>query len=63
MYDSLLSALALLLVMEGVLPFLVPTVWREVFRKLTLLSDGQLRFVGLTSMIAGLFLLLIMRGH
>jgi uncharacterized protein YjeT (DUF2065 family) len=62
MSDTLLSALALLLVLEGVLPFLVPGVWRETFRRLTLLSDGQLRFVGLTSMLAGLLLLLFTRG-
>ncbi|MSQ59477.1 MAG: DUF2065 domain-containing protein [Betaproteobacteria bacterium] len=62
MRDSLLSALALLLVLEGVLPFLVPAMWRDTFRKLIALSDGQLRFVGLTSMIAGLLILLLARG-
>ncbi len=62
MADSLISALALLLVLEGVLPFLVPAMWRDTFRKLTALSDGQLRFVGLTSMIAGLLILLLSRG-
>lgn len=51
--------MALFLVLEGLLPFLMPAVWRESFRKLTLLSDGQLRFVGLTSMLAGLILLLV----
>jgi len=60
--DSLLSALALLLVLEGVLPFLVPGVWRDAFRKLTELSDGQLRFMGLTSMLAGLILLGLARA-
>jgi uncharacterized protein len=62
MRDSLLSALALLFVLEGVLPFLVPAMWRDTFRKLIALSDGQLRFVGLTSMIAGLLILLLARG-
>lgn len=62
MSDSLLSALALLLVLEGVLPFLVPGVWRDAFRKLTELSDGQLRFMGLTSMLAGLILLALARA-
>ncbi|MFN0318205.1 MAG: DUF2065 family protein [Burkholderiales bacterium] len=62
MRDSLLSALALLLVLEGVLPFLLPAMWRDTFRKLIALSDGQLRFVGLTSMIAGLLILLLARG-
>ncbi len=62
MSDSLLTALALLLVLEGVLPFLVPGVWRDAFRKLTELSDGQLRFMGLTSMLAGLIILALARA-
>jgi len=57
---SLLAALALMLVLEGVLPFLAPAVWRETFRKMTEMSDGQLRFVGLTSMLGGLLLLYLM---
>ena len=55
----LLTALALMLVIEGVLPFLAPNLWRETFRRITEMSDGQLRFIGLTSMIAGLLLLLV----
>lgn len=51
-----------MLVLEGVLPFLMPGLWRETFRKLTELSDGQLRFIGLSSMLAGLLLLLLVRG-
>lgn len=62
MSDSLLIALALLLVLEGLLPFLVPGVWRDAFRKLTELSDGQLRFMGLTSMLAGLLVLALARA-
>ncbi|MDP2879092.1 MAG: DUF2065 domain-containing protein [Sulfuricella sp.] len=60
METSLLAALALMLVLEGVLPFLAPTLWRETFRKMTEMSDGQLRFVGLTSMLGGLLLLYLM---
>jgi uncharacterized protein YjeT (DUF2065 family) len=52
-------ALALMLVMEGVLPFLAPTAWREAFVRMTQFSDGQLRFMGLFSMLAGLLLLLM----
>ncbi len=62
MSDSLLTALALLLVLEGVLPFLVPGIWRDAFRKLTELSDGQLRFMGLSSMLAGLLVLALARA-
>ncbi len=57
---SLLAALALMLVLEGVLPFIAPSVWRETFRRMTEMTDGQLRFVGLTSMLGGLLLLYLM---
>ncbi|CAG0998689.1 hypothetical protein RHDC4_03022 [Rhodocyclaceae bacterium] len=59
MVSNLLLALALMLVIEGVLPFLAPRVWRETFRRATELADGQLRFVGLISMTVGLILLMI----
>lgn len=52
-----LLGLALMLVIEGLLPFLLPELWRETFRKLVTLSDGQLRFIGLTSMLSGLLIL------
>ena len=57
MPQSLMLAFALMLVIEGILPFLLPALWRETFRKLTEMSDGQIRFVGLSSMLAGLVLL------
>jgi len=53
-----LAALALMLIIEGVLPFLAPGLWRETFRRITEMSDGQVRFIGLASMISGLLLLL-----
>ena len=61
MSNILLTAFALMLVIEGLLPFLVPTLWRDTFRRLTEMSDGQIRFIGLTSMLAGLLLLYIAR--
>ena len=61
MISSLLIGFALMLVLEGVLPFLAPTTWRETFRRLTQMSDGQIRFLGLTSMLAGIILLMIFR--
>jgi uncharacterized protein len=54
---TLLLAIALMLIVEGLLPFLLPAAWRRAFRKLTEMSDGQIRFIGLSSMIAGLLLL------
>ena len=61
MGTTLLMALALMLVVEGLLPFLAPKVWRETFLRLMQLSDGQIRFFGLTSMIIGLLLLFLSR--
>ena len=61
MATTLLMALALMLVIEGLLPFLAPKLWRETFQRLMQLSDGQIRFFGLTSMLAGLILLFISR--
>jgi len=61
MGTTLLMAFALMLVIEGLFPFLAPSAWRETFRRLMQLSDGQIRFFGLTSMLAGLILLLISR--
>jgi uncharacterized protein YjeT (DUF2065 family) len=58
-WGSLLAAFALMLVLEGLLPFLSPGGWRALFRRFLELSDGQIRFVGLTSMILGLLLLLL----
>lgn len=55
--DIFLPALALMLVLEGVLPFLAPSAWREAFTRMTAFNDGQLRFMGLMSMLAGLALL------
>ncbi|MDI6747595.1 MAG: DUF2065 domain-containing protein [Rhodocyclaceae bacterium] len=57
---TLLLALALMLVIEGLLPFVAPRVWRETFRRVTELGDGQLRFIGLTSIIIGLVILLLL---
>ena len=51
--DSLWPAFALLLIIEGILPFAAPRIWRETFRKLVDMSDGQLRFIGLISMALG----------
>ena len=59
MSDLLLGAIALMLVLEGLLPFLSPQRWRSMFQRATQLSDGQIRFVGLSSMIVGVVLLLV----
>jgi uncharacterized protein YjeT (DUF2065 family) len=61
MLTTFLMAFALMLIIEGVLPFLAPNLWRETFRRITRMSDGQIRFFGLTSMLIGVLLLLLVR--
>jgi len=61
MLSTLLMAVALMLVLEGVLPFLAPNLWRDTFRRITRMSDGQIRFFGLTSMLIGVLLLFLVR--
>jgi uncharacterized protein YjeT (DUF2065 family) len=55
--ELLFGAIALMLVIEGLLPFLSPPKWRSVFERATKMSDGQIRFIGLSSMLAGLAML------
>ncbi len=59
MTSTLLMAFALMLVLEGLMPFIAPAAWRETFRRLVQFTDGQIRFIGLTSMVAGLILLML----
>ena len=51
--DTLWAALALMLVLEGLFPFLSPGGWRSTFGRLMQLRDGQLRFFGLISILIG----------
>ena len=53
-------AVALMLVFEGLLPFIAPKRWREIFRRISDLSDGQIRFFGLISIASGVLLYLIL---
>ena len=55
--EAFWAALALVLVLEGLLPLLSPGGWRRTFQRLVTLRDGQLRFFGLCSILAGLLLL------
>jgi uncharacterized protein YjeT (DUF2065 family) len=59
MASTLLMAFGLMLVIEGLLPFVAPRLWRDTFRRVTEMADGQLRFIGLTSIIAGLAMILL----
>ena len=59
MRNTFLMALGLMLVLEGILPLLVPQAWRDTFKRMVELKDGQLRFVGLVSIVGGLILILL----
>ena len=59
MGDLIVAVFALMLVIEGILPFTAPRFWREAFRKFIEMSDGQIRFAGLASMVVGLGLLFL----
>jgi uncharacterized protein YjeT (DUF2065 family) len=56
-WDLLLGAGALMLVAEGLLPFFSPASWRGIFERAMRMSDGQIRFLGLASMLLGLLIL------
>lgn len=59
MASTLMLAFALMLVIEGLLPFIAPRVWRETFRRVTEMNDGQIRFIGMTSMLIGVVLMAV----
>ena len=59
MWETFLIAIALMLILEGMMPFLSPKTWREAFKKIIEMDDNQLRFMGLTTMLIGLLLLFI----
>jgi len=60
-WHELWIAFCLLLVIEGIIPFLYPQRWRQLVAQLAQISDISLRMVGFISMIAGTALLLISR--
>jgi hypothetical protein len=58
---ELVMAFGLMLILEGVMPFAAPAMWREAFRRAIEMRDGQLRFIGAVSMLVGLALVLLAR--
>lgn len=58
--SSLWQALALVLVIEGLLPLISPRGWRSMFQQILGLGDGQIRFFGLCSIAGGLILLALL---
>lgn len=59
--QSLLTALALVLVLEGLMPFVAPARWRETIIRIGQFSDGQIRFLGLGAILVGVILLQVTR--
>jgi uncharacterized protein YjeT (DUF2065 family) len=62
MWNDLLSALALMLVLEGLLPFLSPKGFREKMLIMLQMNDSQIRFASLTAMLIGVFLLYVIKN-
>lgn len=62
MWNDLLSAMALVLVIEGLLPFLTPEGYRRAMLSMIKMDDRKLRMAGFVSMLAGLLLLSVFRG-
>ncbi|MGH8831827.1 MAG: DUF2065 domain-containing protein [Polaromonas sp.] len=58
--NTIWQALALLLVLEGLLPLVSPAGWRRMFEQILSLSNGQIRFFGLCSIAGGVILLALL---
>ena len=61
MFEYLLTAFGLMLVIEGLMPFLLPYAWRAGLSRLAQFQDGQTRFLGLTLMLSGLLLIYLIK--
>jgi len=61
MWTELLRAVCLMLVLEGILPFVYPARWRQLVSTLATINDKQLRIMGLVSMVLGVAILMLLR--
>jgi uncharacterized protein YjeT (DUF2065 family) len=57
LFDLFFSAIALMLVFEGVLPFLLPSLWRNMMRSFSMQSDRAVRLLGFVLMLVGVLVL------
>ncbi len=62
MLDFWVVAFGLMLILEGIMPFLFPAIWRATLRRVSQFQDGQLRFIGLTMMVVGVLIILVFTG-
>jgi uncharacterized protein YjeT (DUF2065 family) len=53
---SILAIAGMVLVLEGVLPFIAPAMWRETMQRIAQMQDGQIRFIGLGGIVVGVLL-------
>jgi uncharacterized protein YjeT (DUF2065 family) len=60
--SSFLIALGLVLILEGIVPLVFPSIWKDTFRRITTLENGQLRFIGLMAVVAGISVLFAMHA-
>jgi hypothetical protein len=61
MWQELLTALSLFLILEGIIPFISPSKYTNFVERMSQLEDSNLRFIGLVSMLIGLLLLFLIR--
>ncbi|GMQ91682.1 MAG TPA: DUF2065 domain-containing protein [Acidiferrobacteraceae bacterium] len=61
MWKTALTAIALLLILEGLIPFISPDAMRKYMQKIQQMNDQKLRFAGLTAMVAGVLMLFLVR--
>ena len=61
MKNWLFSSLGLMLVIEGLMPLFFPQGWRNTFKKLIAMKNGQIRFMGLVSFLLGLIFIFLGR--
>ena len=59
MWSVIIAAIGLMLIIEGIFPFVHPDGWRKVFLMAIQMSNNEIRFIGLTSMLLGLVILFI----
>ncbi len=59
MVTTFIVSIGLMLVLEGIMPLLSPKSWRQTFERLVTMTDGQLRFIGMASMLLGLLILIL----
>ena len=59
---SFIIALGLVLIVEGIVPLVFPAIWKDTFRRITTLEDGQLRFIGLMAVVSGTIVLMAMHA-